>query len=85
MSSGSAAEFRTAVAPDPHVFEELRPAGFFLRQERAGVCRLHAAGRRRRRLVKQTLTEVKVIDPAQTPEAVGVKLQAVMKDVAAGT
>jgi len=36
-------------------------------------------------LVKQTLTEIKVIDPAQTPEAVGVKLQAVMKDVAAGT
>ena len=34
-------------------------------------------------LVKLTLTEVKVIDPAQTPEAVGVTLQAVMKDVAA--
>ena len=34
-------------------------------------------------LVKQTLTEVKVIDPAQTPEAVGVTLQAVMKEVAA--
>jgi len=34
-------------------------------------------------LVKQTLTEVKVIDSTQTPEALGVKLQAVMKDVAA--
>jgi len=34
-------------------------------------------------LMKQTLTEVKVIDSTQTPEALGVKLQAVMKDVAA--
>ena len=33
-------------------------------------------------LRKQTLTEVKVVDPAQTPEAIGVKLQAVMKEVA---
>jgi hypothetical protein len=32
-------------------------------------------------LVKQTLTEVKVLDTAQTPEAIAVKLQAVMKDV----
>jgi hypothetical protein len=35
-------------------------------------------------LMKQTLAEVKVVDPAQTPEAIAVKLQAVMKDVAAG-
>jgi len=34
-------------------------------------------------LLKQTLAEVKVIDPANTPEAIAVKLQAVMKDVAA--
>jgi hypothetical protein len=33
-------------------------------------------------LRKQTLTEVKVVDPAQTPEAIAVKLQAVMKEVA---
>jgi hypothetical protein len=35
-------------------------------------------------LMKQTLAEVKVVDPAQTAEAIAVKLQAVMKDVAAG-
>jgi len=34
-------------------------------------------------LTKQTLTEVKVMDQAQTPEAIAAKLQAVMKDVAA--
>jgi hypothetical protein len=34
-------------------------------------------------LMKQTLAEVKVLDPAQTAEALGVKLQAVMKEVAA--
>jgi len=34
-------------------------------------------------LLKQTLTEVKVIDPAQTPEAIAVKLQAAMKDFVA--
>jgi hypothetical protein len=34
-------------------------------------------------LMKQTLTEVKVIEPTQTPEAIAAKLQAVMKDVAA--
>ena len=34
-------------------------------------------------LMKQTLAEVKMVDPAQTPEAIAVKLQAVMKDVAA--
>jgi hypothetical protein len=34
-------------------------------------------------LLKQTLTEVKVIDATQKPEALGAKLQAVMKDVAA--
>jgi hypothetical protein len=33
-------------------------------------------------LMKQTLAEVKLIDSTQTPEALGVKLQAVMKDVA---
>ena len=35
-------------------------------------------------LKKQTLIEVKVIDGTQTPEAIGAKLQAVMKEVAAG-
>jgi hypothetical protein len=34
-------------------------------------------------LMKQTLAEVKVVGPTQTPEAIAVKLQAVMKDVAA--
>jgi hypothetical protein len=34
-------------------------------------------------LKKQTLTEVKVIDPTQSPEAIGTKLQAVMKELAA--
>lgn len=34
-------------------------------------------------LVKQTLTEVKVIDASQKPEAMATKLQAVMKEVAA--
>lgn len=34
-------------------------------------------------LMKQTLVEVKVIDPTQAPGAVAPKLQAVMKDVAA--
>ena len=34
-------------------------------------------------LVKQTFTEVKAIDPAQKPEAMGVQLQAVMKEIAA--
>ena len=33
-------------------------------------------------LRKQTLTEVKVVNPAQTPEAISLKLQAVMKEVA---
>lgn len=33
-------------------------------------------------LMKQTLAEVKVLDKAQTAEALGVKLQAVMKEVA---
>jgi hypothetical protein len=35
-------------------------------------------------LRNQTLTEVKAVDPAQTAEALRAKLQAVMKDVAAG-
>jgi hypothetical protein len=34
-------------------------------------------------LVKQTFTEVKVIDKTPQPEAIAAKLQAVMKDVAA--
>jgi len=33
-------------------------------------------------LMKQTLVEVKVLDPTQTHEVIGVKLQAVMKEVA---
>ena len=33
-------------------------------------------------LMKRTLAEVKVLDPAQTAEALGVKLKAVMKEVA---
>jgi hypothetical protein len=33
-------------------------------------------------LLKQTFTEVKVIDPAQKPEAMAVQLQAVMKEIA---
>jgi hypothetical protein len=34
-------------------------------------------------LMKQTLAEVKVLDAAQSPEAINAKLQAVMKEVAA--
>ena len=33
-------------------------------------------------LMKQTLAEVKVIDSTQTPEALGVKLQGIMKEIA---